>query len=85
LYILWLLLLKIKQKNKGDVRMSMRILYKNTKTVSGRNKAMSGLKKAGLNPAYTNGFRKGTTQVYAQANKKTLKGFKVKRQKMSYI
>jgi hypothetical protein len=66
-----------------------RVLYKNVKNVKERKNAMARLRKAGLNPAFTDGgvfskSKKGT-DVYAMARKKSLKGFKTKREKLAYI
>lgn len=76
--------MKKKRKSRGT-----RVVYKNVKNKFGRNLAMRQLRKKGLNPAFTDGgtfskSKKGT-DVYASARKQTLKGFKVKKQKMTYI
>ena len=67
----------------------VRILYKNVKGKEEKKEALAKLRKAGLNPAFTDAgtfsnARKGI-DVYAMARTKKVFGFKSKKEKMSYI
>ena len=66
-----------------------RVLYKNVKGKTERDKALATLRKAGLRPAFTDAgalskARKGV-DVYAVARTKRVPGFKSKKEKMSYV